>query len=159
MHHARMVRPHVVGVRQPKVIIEAVLHRQKFLVMPKMPLAVNGRSVAGLRQQFRERMLADLQTTMMIRHLGVGIDHRRHTSAFLVTAREQSGAGRAAHHAARVVVGEAHPLARHAVEVRRLEPATVRACRVVTHVVRHDDDEVRLGGVGAQQRQQRANQA
>ena len=96
---------------------------------------------------------------MVIRHLGIGVDDSGHAGAFLVAAREQPGAGRAAHHAARVVVGEAHPLARHAVEVRRLEPATVRACRVVTHVVRHDDDEVRLGGVGAQQRQHRANQA
>ena len=148
-----------VATDEPAKLVEAVVHRIEFFTVTKMPLAKNGRGVACLRQQLRERVLALPQAAMMIRHLRIGVDHSRHAGAFLIAAREQPGAGRTAHHATRMVVGEAHPLSGHAIEVRCLEPATVGAGRVVAHVVRHDDDEVRLGGVGAQQRQHRANQA
>ena len=43
-----MEGPHVIGVGQPKVIIETVLGRKEFFVVAKMPLPVTGRSIALL---------------------------------------------------------------------------------------------------------------
>jgi len=38
----RVVRPHIVRVRQAEVVIETVTHRQEFGMMTKVPLAVAG---------------------------------------------------------------------------------------------------------------------
>ena len=146
--HPVVVRQIVdVATDKPAKIRETVVHRVELFFVAKMPLAKDGRGVVSLGQQFREGVFTRPQAAVVIRHLRVGVDDRRHAGAFLVTAGQQPGAGRAAHHATRVVVGEAHSLAGHAVQVRRLEPATVGAGRIVAHVVRHDDDKVRLGGI------------
>ena len=147
--HAIIMRQVVdVATDEPAKLVEAVVHWIKFFTVTKMPLAKNGRGVTCLCQHFRERVLTRPQAAMVIRDLGVGIDYSRHASAFLVAACEQPGAGRTAHHATRMVVGETHSLSGHAIEVRCLEPTPVCAGRVVAHVVRHDDHEIRLGGVG-----------
>ena len=54
MQYARVVGPHVIGVRQSKVVIEAVLHRQKLFVMPQVPFAITSGGIALLLTDFSQ---------------------------------------------------------------------------------------------------------
>jgi hypothetical protein len=53
-----MVGPHVVGVGQPVVLIEAVLEREKLFVMTQMPFSKEGGGVALLFYQLGEEDFA-----------------------------------------------------------------------------------------------------
>ena len=46
--HTRMIRPHVIGIGQAKVLIKTMLQGQELGMMSQMPLAVDGRGIALL---------------------------------------------------------------------------------------------------------------
>ena len=84
MHYAGVVRPHVIRVWQSKVIIEAMLQRQKFLVMAEMPFAVTCRGVVFLFAEFRDRHLICIDTMLCL-----GTERAENAHAHIVTAGEQ----------------------------------------------------------------------
>src|SRR5215831_788572 len=44
---ARMVWPHVIGIRQSEILVEPVVKRQELPMMSEMPLAINGGSITA----------------------------------------------------------------------------------------------------------------
>ncbi len=47
-----MPGPHIVGIRGTQVLVETIVHRQEGLQVPQVPLAVHGRGIILLLQQF-----------------------------------------------------------------------------------------------------------
>src|SRR5262249_39435930 len=78
--------------------------------------------------------------------IGTGLTNGRQTSPQRNLASDEVRTpGRAT--GFRIVVGEPHPLARQLIEVRRLtrhDPLVVRADVKPTHIVAHDEQDVRL---------------
>ena len=157
MHHARMVRPHVVGVRQAKIIIEAVLQRQKFFVMSEVPLAVARCGVAPLFAQFRERRFVRVNAMPRLRP-----ERAEDAHAHVVAAGEQSRPRRAAHGLGHIKIRELPSLLRHAIEVRR--GVSLRAKRPdvrVAHVINENDDDVGrwLAGFGRERKTKQSDES
>ena len=50
-----MVGPHVVGVRQPEIAIEAVARRQESRIVAQVPFAKDGRGIAAGLQNLRQQ--------------------------------------------------------------------------------------------------------
>ena len=112
-----------------------------------MPLAHDGRLVAGPLEQFGEGLLRGVERRAEgVVGVAVGVG---------VLAREHAGAARTAQRVGHEAVGEAHPFAGDAVEVGRRGVAVVVAAHHLRRmVVGHDVEDVhrapgRLGTVAA----------
>ena len=135
---SRMVRPHVVGVRQPKVIIKAMLHRQKFFVVTEVPLAVTGRGVTLLFADFGQGHLAGVDAVGRLRPQCAENAH-----ANVVAAGEQSRARGAAHCLGHIKIRELPAFLCHAVKVRCRIIFRAKGADVgITHVINENDDDV-----------------
>ncbi len=137
-------RPHVVRVGQPEVLVEAVLQRQVGLLVAQVPLAHGAGGVAPALQQLGDGDLVRVQA-----HLRVRAESALDPDPLGVAPREQGRTGRRAHRLRRVEVGEAHPLGRQPVQVRRGEPlGPVHADIRPALVIGEDEDDVRRIGPG-----------
>jgi hypothetical protein len=117
------VAPHVgvpidvAGEVAPEVV-EAMPVRVVFGTEAEMPLADEARGVSGLLQQLRERMACRAQP-LSEAAAGPRVERPLEQHALLIPPRDERRPGRRADRRVGVEVGEAHALARQAVEVRR----------------------------------------
>ena len=138
VQHARMVRPHIVRVRQPKVIVEPVLHWQELFVVAKVPFAVDRGGVPLLLAKLGQRHLIGVQAVV-----GLRTKRPENSNAHVVTAGQQPRSRGTAHRLRYVKVGEFAPLFGHAIQMRRwIGLGTERPDVRVGHVVHEDDDHV-----------------
>ena len=68
---ARMVGPHVVGVGQAEVLVEAMLHGKEFLEVAQVPLSVAGGGVALLFADLRNRHFVRIDSHRLILDQGL----------------------------------------------------------------------------------------
>ncbi len=100
----------------------------------QMPLADDGRLVAGRLQQLRQRHLAAVEGVAVVAQ----------PVQVTVLAGQQNGAARRADRVRDEAVREAHAFTGDAIDVRRLDQvAAVGADRALGMIVRHDEQDVR----------------
>ena len=134
----RVVRPHVVGIRQPEVLVEAVPRGQERGMMAEVPLADRRRAVAAVAKEFGERRLGGGETVPTRR-----TERARDADAVGIAAGEQGGTRRRADGLRDVEVGEPHALPSEPIDVRRgRRGAAITARIAVAHVVGEDHDHV-----------------
>ena len=142
LRRLRVPGPHVVRVGESEELVEPLARRQVVRAVAEVPLADRRGRVAPGFEHFRERGLAGREAAGVLRP-----QRPRDADAVRVAAREDRRPARAAHGLRDVEVGEAHPLTRQAVEVRRadrLRPVTAEVA--VTQVVGDDQHHVRRLG-------------
>ena len=142
VHVLGMLGPHVVGIGQPKILVEAVLERQEFGMVSQVPLAEDGRRVSLLSAEFSQGHFVGVNA-----HFGGRSECAGNADPSVIAAGHQTGSRRRADGRRDDEVGETHSIAGHLIEMRcrivlRAERTNVR----VAHVVNEDDDDV--GGVG-----------
>ena len=129
--------PHVVGIGDAKVGIEALSSWEKLDLVAKMPLAEATRGVAGITEIVGDGMLGRIESLVTLGKEDAGNGNPRG-----VAAGEQLGSRRGADRSG-VEAGQLHALLGHAVEVGgavvgRAEGADI----AVAHVIDKNDDEV-----------------
>ena len=152
----RMLRPHVVRVRQAEVIIEPVRGREELRRTAQMPFPVNRRGVTALLQHPRQRHLVCVQSDLRVRTQRAEDAH-----AIRITPRQQRRARRRAHRLRDVEIREANPALRQPVDVRRLVALRSEATHIrVGEIIAEDDDHIRQarGGGGGEQRSGQASE-
>ena len=85
LRQVRMVRPHVVRIRQAEVLVEAVLQRQKLLVMAQVPLAEDRRGVAAAAAELGQRDFLGVDAV-----LRTGVECAEDADAFRIAAGHQA---------------------------------------------------------------------
>ena len=110
----RMMGPHIVGIGQAIILVEAVLQREELALAPEVPFAKDRRRIALLLQELAHRHLVGMDAIVGIRSRRAG-----KTDAVRITARQQSGAGSSADGLHREEMREPHALGRQLVDVRR----------------------------------------
>ncbi len=70
----RVIGPHIIAVRQAKILIEPVPGRKKFGMMPQVPLAIAGSRVTERLEHFGNRHFLAAYP-----NLGPGVEHLRQT--------------------------------------------------------------------------------
>ena len=83
----RVMRPHVVGVRQAEVFVEAVPHREELRMMAEVPLARHAGRVTLLLEDLGHRHFVRVDTDARTRP-----ERTVNADAVVVTAGEQRGA-------------------------------------------------------------------
>ena len=138
VQHARMVWPHIVRVRQPKVIVEPVLHWQELFVVAKVPFAIDRGGIPLLLAKLGQRHLIGVQAVV-----GLRTKRPENSDAHVVAAGQQPRSRGTAYRLRYVKVGEFATLLCHAIEVRRwIGLGTERPDVRVGHVVHEDDDQI-----------------
>ena len=150
----RMIRPHVVRVRQAVVIIESVRRREERCRTSQVPLPVNRRGVAAVLQQSRQRHLICVQSDLRARPQRAEDAH-----AIGITSRQQRRARRRAHRLRHVEIREANASFGKPVDVRRLVALRAEATHIrVGEIIAKDDDHIRQAR-GCSRGGQRSDQA
>ena len=130
--------PHVVGVRQAEVVVEAVPGRQEFRAIAQVPLAVDGGGVVAALEDLGDQGLVGVDAD-----LGARPECSQDTDAVRVAAGQQRGPRGRADGLGDVEVGEDAALFGHAVEVGRGVALCAKGADVgVAQVVGEDDDDV-----------------
>ena len=133
-----MIGPHVIGVGQAEIIIEAMLHRQKLFVMAQVPFAVTGGGIAFLFADLSQSHLTCVDAVGCL-----GAECAENAYAHIVTAGEQSRSRGAAHGLGYIKICELAAFPGHAVEMWRGVSLRAKGADVgVAHVVHEDDDDV-----------------
>ena len=139
LHPLRVARPHVVGVGEAEVVVEAVARREEGRQVAEVPLAVDRRRVPAALQHLGERRLALGDAVRR-----GGEERAQDADAVRVGAGEQRRARGRADGLRHVEVGEAHALRGQPVDVRRADARrAVGADVAVAEVVRVHEHDVR----------------
>ena len=108
------LHPHVVGVRDAFVFIEALGERHELRLIAEMPLAETAGGVTRFLQDFRNGDLAGIESSSVRRK-----DHAlAHANPIRITACHERRAGRCARGRTDVKVRELHALFCHPIEMR-----------------------------------------
>ena len=132
-----------VAADEASELFETVQRRLEPRQVTEVPLAEHGGRVAELPEALGDRVGLGIDTLVVERAVGVGEQDGGNPGPVLVAPGDQPGASRRADRAAGVEVGQHHAGGGQPVEVRRLDPAGVRADVAVAEVVGHDEDDVR----------------
>ena len=110
----RILRPHVVGIGQPQIFIESLLHRQQVRMVPQVPLPEHSRGITLGLHHFSKSGFIRIQP-------GPALWPQRpiDPQPCRITTRQQSRPRRRAHRRRHIKVGKPHPLRRHPVKVGR----------------------------------------
>ena len=136
-------RPHVIGVRRDHGFIEPMSRRQEARSVAEVPLADDAGMVAGLLEQRAQRLLIVTEADLGIRAEGRAAE----TETIGITSGHQSDARRRADRLGGEEVGEAQSVLAQLVDVGRgVLLRTIAAGISPTHVIAHDQDNVRPAG-------------
>jgi hypothetical protein len=140
----RVLRPHVVRVRQAEVVVESVPGRQELRVVAQVPLTVDRGRVAPALEQLGEGRLGRADAGARPRP-----ERAEDADAIRVAAGQQRGAGSGADRLRRVELGQPDPFPRQPVQVRRRDPPRPEAAEVrVAQVIGENQDDVRRSAFG-----------
>ena len=148
----RMLRPHVIRVRQTQIIVEAVASRQELGVMPEVPFAID-----------RGRVPARLEYLGDRHFVGVNAVSRRRSQCSVnshsvrIAPGQQRSPRRRADGLSDIETGEPPPLGSHPIQIRRVLMRRTKTVQVrVTEVIRKDHNKGRrpLGRQTARHTQQ-----
>ena len=147
---AQQIHRGVVARGRAEKLVEALMCREQvqlirggFLGMPgEIPLAEGSGGVAARLQDFGDGDFLRVKPRVMLDHV-LSFGH-----AERIASRHQRGA-RGTTHRLRVETGEAHPLGREAIQVRRADALPSIGTQVaVAEIVGQDDDDVWRAGSG-----------
>jgi len=139
--YAFQERPHVVGVGNAKIFIESLCKRHKFRLIAEVPFPKTTGGVSSGFQQFGDRDLFGVESPFA----GREIDSTIHTYAIGIATGHQRRARRRTGCGADIVLGQPHPLGRHAVEFRGFVDGRAKRTDIaVAHIVDKDEDYVGL---------------
>ena len=135
---AVLVRRHVVGIRQPEILVETVARGQEFLRVAQMPLSEHRRRVTFLFAQSGQRHFVCGESDFRVRH-----QRAMNADTIGVATRQQRGATGRTNSLRGIKAGELHPLGSHAIEVGRGVALRPKRTDVrIAHVVNINDDNV-----------------
>ena len=130
--------PHVVGIGNALVFVEALGKRHEGRLIAQMPLSEATGGVTRFFQDFGNGDFGGVQSPFVGRE-----DHAlSHSDAVGVTTRQEGRSGRGACGRTDVKVSQFHPFLGHAVEVRGGVVRSEGSDVPVAHVVNEDDDDV-----------------
>ena len=133
-----MIGPHVIGIRQPIVIVKSMLHWEELFLVTKMPFAVNGRPIIFLFHQ-----LAKSHFLLVNSKLGRMTGGSENPDSVGITSGCQCCSGCAANRLGDVKICELHSLAGQLVQVGSFEALGAKTSNIcIALIVRKDDDEV-----------------
>ncbi len=138
-------RPHVVGIGQPQVLVEAMMRRQKLAMVTQVPLAEDGRVIPALFEDLGKRPFVIADADPALRTEGSQNPH-----AVRITSGQKGGPRCRADALSDAEAGEPPPFLSHAVEIGRANTDGAKAAEIaVTHVIGVDNDEIgqRCGGL------------
>jgi len=133
-----MKGPHIVGVGEPEVFIEAVSGGEELGQMAKVPFTVDGGIVTQRFEDFGDggfvRVYPDFR---------LGAECALNSDTIRIAAGEQSGSGSRADGLSSVEVGEADAFFGHLIEIRRFDIGRAEDADIlITLVVGEDNHEV-----------------
>ena len=133
-----VLRPHVVGIGDAEILVEAVIRRQELLVIAEVPLSEHGGGVALGLEKFREERLLRVDADTAAWSQGP-ID----ADAVGVATGEKAGSGRRADRLGSIPLGKLSPFSRHAVEMRCFVTlSAIDANIAIALVVCENDDDI-----------------
>ena len=120
----RMTRPHVVGIRNPRVLVETLSSREEGLAVTEMPLAVTGGGVTQRLHHFGDRVLIRVEP-----ELRAGNQRPVDAQSVRVTPRQERRPRRGADRLRDVEIREPHPLLSESIDVRASGCPSIRSRR------------------------------
>ena len=144
IHEIGVERPHVVGVGQAEVFVEAVVQREELRRIAEVPFAEDGGGVAALFDQFGEGHFVGADADF-----GARPKRAVDADAVRVAAGQQAATRGGADRLRHVEIAEDAALRGQAIEVRRDEAFRAENADIgVALVVGEDDDDVGELGAG-----------
>ncbi len=134
--------PHVIGIGEAVVLVEAILQRQELGMVAQMPFPEAGRGITLASTQFPEGdfLLVDAD-------VGTGSQSARQAESAMIAAGHQGRPGCRAHRRRNLEVRESHALCRHAVQIGcRVTLGAEGADVGIPHVVNENQNDVGRAG-------------
>ena len=133
-----MLRPHVIGIGNPEILVKALRQREELLVIPEMPFAEGGSRVALRFKKLGHGRLVGIEPVA-----AAGTEGAMDAEAIGITTGQEPGPGGRADRLRGIPLRETTSLRRESIEVRGLVAFRTEAADVgVTEIVGENDHDI-----------------